>query len=136
MSCNITFHYKTIKKIQYSRPPHRVGYYRYMDNPKHGLLELIPALDGYVVYREGAEGIDECLGKTSIGEQGNVEVYSGTANLVSVGELTGSEVLRQVHHHVYLLAVEHVERLGLHDTISMQTARSAPLMLWFCEVVA
>lgn len=27
------------------------------------LLELIPALDGYVVYREGAEGIDECSGE-------------------------------------------------------------------------
>ena len=62
----------------------------------NGLLELIPALDGYVVYREGAEGIDECFGKTGIGEQGDVEVYSGTANLVSVGELTGGEVLREV----------------------------------------
>ena len=78
------------------------------------LLELVPALDRDVAGGEAAEGVDERFGKASIGEQGDVEVYSGTADLVSVGELTGSEVLGQVHYHVNLLAVEHVKCLRLH----------------------
>ena len=76
------------------------------------LLELVPALDGDVAGGEAAEGVDERFGKASIGEQGDVEVYSGTADLVSVGELTGGEVLGQVHHHVDLLLVEQVECLS------------------------
>ena len=78
------------------------------------LLELVPALDGDVASGEAAEGVDERFGKAGVGEQGDVEVYSGTADLVSVGELTGGEVLGQVHHHVDLLLVEQVECLGLH----------------------
>ena len=77
-----------------------IGYY--------WLLELVPALEGDVAGGEAAEGVDERFGKASIGEQGDVEVYSGTADLVSVGELTSGEVLREVHYHVNLLAVEHV----------------------------
>ena len=76
------------------------------------LLELGPALDGDGAGGEAAEGVDERFGKASIGEQGDVEIYSGTADLVSVGELTGGEVLRQVHHHVDLLLVEQVECLS------------------------
>ena len=43
------------------------------------LLELIPALDGDVAGGEAAEGVDERFGEAGVGEQGGVEIYSGTA---------------------------------------------------------
>ena len=43
----------------------------------------------------------------------NIEVDGGTAYLVAVIQLACGEVLRNIDHHVYLLAVQHVECLRL-----------------------
>ena len=61
------------------------------------LLILTPTLDANVVQLDIAEGIDECRRKATVGDERHVEVDGSTTNLVSVGELTGSEVLRDVH---------------------------------------
>lgn len=73
---------------------------------------LLPRADVDVIERHGAESADEGRGQTTVGDKGHVQVDGGTANLVTVGELVGGEVLGDVDHHVDLVAVEHVEGGG------------------------
>ena len=72
-------------------------YQKYLIFSELTLLILTPTLDANVVQLDIAEGIDECRRKATVGDEGHVEVDGSTTNLVSVGELTGSEVLRDVH---------------------------------------
>lgn len=73
---------------------------------------LLPGTDVDVIERHGAEGADEGRGQTTVGDKGHVQVDGGTADLVTVGELVGGEILGDVDHHVNLVAVEHVEGGG------------------------
>ena len=77
------------------------------------LLILRPALDCDAFYRHVAESADEGAGKATVRDERDVEVDGGTAYLVTVGQLTGRKVLRDVDHHVNLMVVEHVEGLRL-----------------------
>ena len=73
---------------------------------------LLPRTDVDVIERHGAEGADEGRGQTTVGDKGHVQVDGGTADLVTVGELVGGEILGDVDHHVDLVVVEHVEGGG------------------------
>ena len=75
-------------------------YQKYLIFSELTLLILTPTLDANVVQLDIAEGIDDCRRKATVGDERHVEVDGSTTNLVSVGELTGSEVLRDVHHHI------------------------------------
>ena len=57
--------------------------------------------------------MDEGGGKAVVGEERDIEVYGGTAYLISVGQLMRGEVFRDIDYHVYLLAAYHVEGLRL-----------------------
>ena len=80
---------------------------------KEYLFILAPTLDADIIQLDIAESIYECRRKTTVGDKGNIKVDGGTTYLITVGELTGSEVLRDVHHHIDLMVVEHVESLWL-----------------------
>lgn len=78
-----------------------------------GLFVFVPALDAYIVNAHGAERLDEGAGQTGVGYKRNVQVDGGTADLVSVIQLAGRQVARDVHHHVYLLLVQHLQCLRM-----------------------
>ena len=79
----------------------------------NGESELAPCLDFDVIEALRAEGVDECGGKSGVGDERNVEVDGCTTNLVAIGEFAHREVLRHVHHHVDVVAVQEVECLWL-----------------------
>ncbi len=78
------------------------------------LLIFVPSPDSQIVWCHGAEGIDKRTCQTCIRYQRNIEVNSGAAYSVTVVQLARSEVLRNVHHHIYLFSVQHFERLRVH----------------------
>ena len=46
-----------------------------------------PAFDSDIVYRHGTESIDKRTCQTSIGNQGHIQVDSGTTDLISIVQL-------------------------------------------------
>ena len=78
------------------------------------LLIFVPGPDSQIVRCHGAEGIDKRTCQTCIRYQRNIEVDSGAAYSVTVVQLARGEVLRNVHHHIYLFSVQHFERLRVH----------------------
>ena len=77
------------------------------------LLILSPRLDAQIVYRHRAEGVNKGTGQTRIGDKRNIEVDGCTAYLVAIAQLACGQILGDIHHHVYFLAVKHIECLRL-----------------------
>ena len=85
-----------------------------MPSKNPALLSIFaPASDGYVVRTHGAECADESTGQTGIGQQWNIQVYGSAADTVAVTQFACSQILRDIHHHVNLLSVQHLQRLRL-----------------------
>ena len=61
--------------------------------------------------RHGTESIDKRTCQTGIGNQGHIQVNSGTTDLVSIVQLPGCQVLRDIDYHVYLFPVQHIQCL-------------------------
>ena len=76
------------------------------------LFVFTPGLDANLLDRNGAEGLDEGRGQTTVGDQGDIQVDGRTTDLVAVGELVRGQVLRNVHHHVNLVLMQEIEGGG------------------------
>ena len=75
-------------------------------------LVLVPALDGDVVLAHLAEGADERGGQSRVGDERDVEVDGGAADLVAVAQLALLKRAGDVDHHVDLPLVDELQGVG------------------------
>ena len=57
--------------------------------------------------------MDKCTCQSTVGNQWYVQIDGCTTNLVAVGKLMGSKILRNVHYHVDLVLMQQIECLWL-----------------------
>ena len=57
--------------------------------------------------------MDKGRRKSAVGDERDIEVDGCTAYLITVGKFAGGEVLGNIHHHVNLMVMKHVESLWL-----------------------
>ena len=74
-------------------------------------LVLLPALDLDIALLQLAASLDECAGQTSVGDQRNIVVDRSAADLVTIGQLAVSVVLRNVHDQIETVVRDHIHHI-------------------------
>ena len=78
--------------------------------------------------------MDKCTCQTCVGDQRNIQVDGGATDLVTVADLAFGEVLRNVHHHVNLFLVQHIQCLRM--SLLVRPVYQCIFNTVFCEEAA